>query len=361
MGTNGDRMSNNDLVIAGNGLVSDEVLSNYADWLIESLDEDFTPDKAGQTLADLAAISEASKWAEGDVLVYTRIRMGKTLLGKAVSYLEAKYEMDDRFGIQQQLFPAVEILDWKIYCHDDYWILEDHSGGCRIWKTSANLIDERGFNRWIAEMCGEYVNQLSNSWKTKATRYRTSIAWPRHRRNPAWSWSIHAELSNLSGGSINATDSPGLARLPEKIDNIDILIDQLEEGGAVTIGRIREMYRQQADIRQGYAWVPPMPRWFYIHDTLGKSYMALRFVDMDADGGYDPQVAVAQIWIMQMAGVMKPGANLRLGSYRPEKLQIDDEMTEIRLADGRLVATMQNMDNKLVRKAVEDLVLKLEL
>lgn len=356
-------MSDNGLVVIdANSVLSTESVENYTGWLIGALDDEFSTDNAGQALADMIAINTASRWAIGDVLVWARLRLGKHLVAKADHYDQAIELAREKYGPGEQLFPALDVLDWRIHVHSAYWILQSSDGSCRIWETTGGQIDERGFNRWLTEVCAEKISTLSSSWKTIASYYRTSLIWPHSRRTlEAWSYSMYKEIGELGGGTVEAGNGAGLARLPDKTKAIDTMIDELEEDGPVTAGRIRQRYRRNAAKKRGYAWQPPMPRYLYVKDTEDQVHLALEFNDMDAEGAYDGQIAIAQMWIMQMAGVTKPVVSYNTTNNLPGQMKVDDALTAIRMMDGRLVAEAVPSENPLVTRAVEDLVLKLGL
>jgi hypothetical protein len=148
------------------------------------------------------------------------------------------------------------------------------------------------------------------------------------------------------------------------------LVDQIEENGPLTPPKIRQVYKDRANQKRGYSWLPPMPRFVYVaeHSTItGEkigSHLALRFVDMDADGAYDREVAACQLYILHKANVIKSPDNedwRGKGHLIRNKIAVDDGLTVITIKeDGRHVVYLES-GHPLVDKAIADLIALLEI
>jgi len=330
--------------------IGDDLVKSAAYLTINQLDTHYHIDHLSQAIADIVDLGDQSKWATGDLLLFGRMRMTRELvyaesddhpnpdlLTQAMSYAFKQ------FGSRARPLGTVKLISWNVHLYDQFWILEHlDSLDVRIWvETQAAEPTEMGFNDYMKSIASDFAN-----WKTLGNRYRTSAVFHRDLRRADLPWSLHFNLGNLAGGGIDAS-SKGILRIGEKSQAVQTIMDKLEEGGPITLGRVYELQREQKENQDGYKFLPPWVPNLIVEDThSGEEHIAIEFADIAQPETLDPEVFYAQCKVIQAAGIFAA-----IGKSCPMYLRDDDLLME----DGRLIGTLKNTEEEAVRRALDRL------
>ena len=330
--------------------ITDETITNYADSIIETVDQDFRMDHLAQAIVDLTGIKESASWNIGDMSFFGRIRMDKEkepvysepLNGDEQAALAHCLEFADRRYGKQPPMSRLKLLDWDIYLYSSFWVLQG-TKNVKIWQIRPNFgANEDGFNHWLMEIASS-MGWSQSKWKSLGNMYRTSGVWARPMRMADQPWSVHYELTNLVGPTIDASVQ-GIPRIAAKQDEVIKALALLEETGPVTLNRVLYQKQLAKRKRMGWKWELPFVERLQITDLgTNATYTVIEFVDMTDPNLYDPEVFYVQANIVRSAGIFtRAGDNYNL-------VQKGDKVC---LPDGRLVGRLKNMDKPLVEAAI---------
>lgn len=327
--------------------ITDETVIDYADQTMEAVDQHFRMDHLAQAIVDLNGLRESTSWAVGDMSFFGRIRTDKELVyseplnGDEQAALAHCLEFADKRYGKQTTIANLQLLDWRVYLYNGFWVLQG-AKNVKIWQARPDFgANEDGFNNWLKEIAMSLGTP--GKWKTLANMYRTSGVWARPMRMADQAWSVHYELTNLVGPTIDASVQ-GIPRIAAKQAEVLKALETLEDKGPVTLNRV--LYQKQLAKRQrmGWRWELPFVSRLQITDLESNTtYTVIEFTDMTDPNLYDPEVFYVQANIVRSAGIFtRAGDNYNL-------VQRGDKVC---LPDGRLVGRLKNMDKSLVEAAI---------